>query len=145
VRILAVDYGTRRIGLAVSDPLGVVASPHGFVDVADDGSHLDTIAQLCTDLEVGRIVVGLPLHMSGEAGASAEAARGLVEALADRVTVPVELFDERLTTTQAERALLECNVRRGRRKQVVDGVAAAVLLGAYLDRARQRSPDCDVG
>ena len=143
MRILGVDYGTRRIGLAVSDPLGVVASPHGFVEVSEDGSHLDTIARLCAELEVGRIVVGLPLHMSGEAGASAEAARGLAAALSERVTAPVELFDERLTTAQAERALLEADVRRGRRKQVVDGVAATILLSAYLQRVGVRPTDGD--
>jgi len=145
MRIIGLDYGERRIGVAVGDPTGTIASPQGAIAVRKDGSHIGEIAALCESLGAERIVVGLPLHLSGAEGASAQAARALAERLQSGVAIPVVLMDERLTTAQAERALLSWDVSRAKRKRVIDGVSAALLLDAYLGRLRGEKQDRDEG
>ncbi|HEY8093719.1 MAG TPA: Holliday junction resolvase RuvX [Acidimicrobiales bacterium] len=138
--MLALDLGSKRIGVAVSDRSGTIATPLTVVarsgDVARDHAR---IAALVAEEEAVRVVVGLPLSLDGSLGPAAKAARSEAEALAQVVPVPVESFDERLTTVTAERALMEANMRGQDRRQVVDKVAAAVMLQAWLDRSRGRS------
>ena len=134
-RILGVDLGARRIGLAVSDPSGVIASPHGTIERSGDAQK-DRIAIIAaaTDAEAQVVVVGLPKEMSGRMGPAAKAARTEVEAL--RLLAPglvFELVDERLTTVIAQRSLIGAGVKRKQRKQKVDKVAAAVILQSYLE------------
>ncbi len=137
MRVLALDLGSKRIGVAVSDRSGTIATPLTVVarsgDVARDHAR---IAALVAEEEAVRVVVGLPLSLDGSLGPAAKAARSEAEALAQVVPVPVESFDERLTTVTAERALMEANMRGQDRRQVVDKVAAAVMLQAWLDRSR---------
>jgi len=133
-RVLALDLGEVRIGLALSDPLGVVAHP--LETLASDGARrdLERVERLIRDREVVRVVVGLPLHMSGDEGSGAAAARRFAARLRGRVPgVEVVLWDERLTTVQAERAMRAANVRRGKRREVIDGLAAVLILQNYLD------------
>jgi len=134
-RLLGLDIGHRRIGVAVSDPLGMVASPRGYVAVGQDGG-LPEVCALVTELEIVRIVVGLPLAMDGRERDAAQGVRDWVERLCERVPVPVELWDERLTTAAAERALLESGMRREKRNLRRDAVAAALILQSYLDARR---------
>lgn len=134
-RILGVDLGARRIGLAVSDPGGVIASPLGTIERSGD-AHKDRIAIVAaaTEAEAVVVVVGLPKEMSGRMGPAAKAARAEVEAL--RVLAPslrFELVDERMTTVIAQRSLIGAGVKRRGRKQKVDKVAAAVILQSYLE------------
>lgn len=134
-RILGVDLGTRRIGLAVSDPSGVIATP---LRVLERSGDVDTdraaILAAAREQDAERIVVGLPTELSGRAGPAAQAARAEVEALrAAAPAVPVVLVDERLTTVIAQRALVQAGVRRKDRRGKVDKVAAAVILQSYLD------------
>ena len=134
-RILGVDLGARRIGLAVSDPSGVIASPHGTIERSGDAQK-DRVAIIAaaTDAEAQVVVVGLPKEMSGRMGPAAKAARTEVEAL--RLLAPglvFELVDERLTTVIAQRSLIGAGVKRKPRKQKVDKVAAAVILQSYLE------------
>ena len=141
-RILGVDLGARRIGLAVSDPSGIIASPHGTIERSGD-SHRDRVAIVAAanDAEASIIVVGLPREMSGRMGPAAKAARAEVEAL--RVLAPTlqfELVDERMTTVIAQRSLIDAGVRRKARKQTVDKVAAAVILRSYLESRPARAP-----
>ena len=134
MRVLGVDLGDRRIGVAVSDAGGVLASPVEVVERSGDRAvdHA-RLAALADELEVELVVVGLPLSLSGRPGPAARAIAAEVEELAGRLPVPVETIDERLTTVTAERSLREAGVRGRARRQVVDKAAAAVLLQTWLD------------
>ncbi|HET9602366.1 MAG TPA: Holliday junction resolvase RuvX [Acidimicrobiales bacterium] len=135
MRVLALDLGSKRIGVAVSDRSGTIATPLTVLarsgDVARDHAR---IAALVAEEEAGRVIVGLPLSLDGSLGPAARAAQAETEALAGAVPVPVEAFDERLTTVTADRALTEAGMRADARRLVVDKVAAAVILQAWLDR-----------
>jgi putative Holliday junction resolvase len=135
VRVVGLDLGSRRIGVAVSDPTGTIASPHDVLERSGDrDSDHAGIARLVAELGAARVVVGLPLSLSGAAGRAAREVTEEAEALAKVVGVPVETFDERLTTVTAERTLSEQGLRAKQRRAVVDKVAAAVILQAWLDR-----------
>jgi putative Holliday junction resolvase len=135
VRVLAIDLGSKRIGVAVSDFTGTVASPLTVLQRSKSRRHdHQRIAALVRDEEAELVVVGLPISLSGTEGPAAKAARNEANVLATLVDVPIETFDERLTTVTAERALGEAGVRGPARRQVVDKVAAAVILQAFLDR-----------
>lgn len=141
-RVLAIDPGEARIGVAVSDPLGITAQPIGFVARRGEARDLEAIRGLVSQHEAVRVVVGHPLRLSGEAGEAARRAGALADRLREALGgTPVELWDERLTTAQAERALLEGDVRRNRRRRAVDAIAAALILQSWLDarQATQRS------
>lgn len=137
MRILGLDHGERRIGVAISDPTGIFARP---LVVLERGRKLKTtmteIAALVREHEVTEVVVGLPLSMSGEFGTKAKEVRAFVIRLREVLSVPVVEWDERLTTVAAERALIEGGVRRERRRSVIDKTAAALILGGYLDHRR---------
>lgn len=134
-RIMALDPGAVRIGVAVSDPLGITAQPHSSLD-ATDPALLDEVAQLVEELEVESIVVGLPISLGGGEGPSAEAARELAARVDERIDVEVVLFDERFSSVTAEKAMIEAGTRRAARREKRDRVAAAIFLQAYLDGRR---------
>jgi len=142
-RVLGVDLGTRRIGLALSDPLGIIAGPLTVIERSGDrAADHDRILSAAREAEAGRIVVGLPLSLStGRPGPAAKAVLAEVAELAQRAgrcepSVAVETWDERLTTVTAEAALTAGGVRGRARRQVVDKVAAAVILQSWLDGRR---------
>jgi putative Holliday junction resolvase len=138
-RALGVDLGERRIGLALSDPSRTVASPHEVLRRSGDPVvDRRAIVEAARELGVNVIVVGLPLSLSGHAGPAAKAALAEVEALR-AVAGPIDVVvqDERLTTVTAERALGEARMRRDARRNVVDKVAAAVMLQAWLERPKR--------
>lgn len=128
-RVLAVDPGSVRVGLAVSDPGRVVAQP---LEVIPRDGAVSRIVALCRELAVAEIVVGLPVTESGEEGPMAVGARQLMEELEATSGIPVRPVDERYTTRLAEKAMMEAGVRRRRRRRQVDKVAAALLLRDYL-------------
>ncbi|HEX2154413.1 MAG TPA: Holliday junction resolvase RuvX [Acidimicrobiia bacterium] len=130
-RVLAVDPGTVRVGLAVSDPLGISAQP---LEVVAAAGAVERIADLCHELAVDEIIVGLPTTETGDEGASARIARNLAAELSERTGLPVTAVDERYTTRMADSMMVEAGVKRRRRRGTVDKVAAAVLLRGYLDR-----------
>lgn len=132
-RILGLDPGERRVGVALSDPTGTIASPHSVID-RRSVKLADAVRALCEEHGVERIVVGLPTGLSGVEGPSAKAARTVGTAVAEATGLPVEYQDERFSTVTAEAALLEGGVRRAKRRDVRDKVAAAVILQSYLDR-----------
>jgi putative Holliday junction resolvase len=137
-RALGVDLGVRRIGLALSDPSRTVASPHEVLRRSGDAAaDRRTIVELAREVGAGVIVVGFPLSLSGKTGPAARAALDEVEAMrAIAGDIEIVLHDERLTTVTAERALIEGGVRRDARRQVIDKVAAAVMLQAWLEQAQ---------
>jgi putative Holliday junction resolvase len=133
--VLGLDLGARRIGLAVSDESGQIAFPAGYLDRSSLEADLAALEALVAERAVKRIVVGLPRLLDGRDGTGAAAARRFAAALADRIALPVELEDERLTTAEAERALREAPARRRRdRKHLLDAMAATLLLRGYLAR-----------
>jgi len=143
-KILAVDWGWARIGLAVSDDLGLTAQGLGTFPRVSETQALDAIATHVHALGVEAVVVGLPRNMDGSDGPSAEAARAFAQALEERFRLPVHLWDERLTTLAAERMLVGAGVRRRARRGLVDQVAATLILQGFLDRqhaaARREGP-----
>lgn len=134
---MGLDLGAARIGVAVSDAEGRIAVGVGTVHTGAP-QDLRAIASLVRENDVTRVVVGEPLLMSGGAGEAAQHAREFAGALRAVLDVPVELFDERLTTVEAERRLADAGVDARRRRGVVDQVAATVILQAYLDARRGR-------
>lgn len=139
MRALGVDLGSKRIGLATSDLSGTIASPLSTI-VRSSSVRIDhaSIARIVRDEEVDIVVVGLPITMSGKIGPAAVAAQREAEALGTVIDVPVILFDERMTTVAADRALKEANISASRRRGYVDRVAAAVMLQSWLDRGCPR-------
>jgi putative holliday junction resolvase len=138
MRVLGIDYGRVRVGLALSDEEGILASP--LPALARSHRDVDDIARLAREREVGCIVVGLPLLMNGTNGTMAEEARAFAARIEDRTHLPVDLLDERWTSSEAERAMLEGNLSRERRKELRDGLSAVLILQAYLAR-RRADPD----
>ena len=135
-RILAVDYGEKRIGLAVSDELGITASPLMTLARRSDDETVRQIAQLASKLRVTQIVVGLPRRTDAQEGEMERKVKAFAEKLRQEVSVPVVLFDERFTTRIAEQVLLEADLSRRKRKQVRDRLAAVILLQSFLEAQR---------
>jgi putative holliday junction resolvase len=133
MRVLALDPGTVRVGVAVSDELGVIAQPLEFIPAEPFSAFLERLRQILAEKGVGQIVVGLPRNMDGSYGPAALKAQEFVGALQAAVAIPLRTWDERLTSVQANRLLSEANVRGARRKGKVDQMAAAILLQSYLD------------
>jgi putative holliday junction resolvase len=133
MRIMGLDYGERRIGVAVSDMFGWTAQGVEVIDQKQVKDAMGRIEELVKEYEVESIVVGLPKNMNGTVGPSGEYCIAFAEQLRQTITLPVQMWDERLTTVSAERALLEADVSRRKRKQVIDKMAAAILLQNYLD------------
>jgi len=132
-RVLAIDLGTVRVGLALSDPLRITGQPMGRIARRALRSDLDALTSIIRDNDVALVVLGHPLLMSGIAGEKAQEAEAFAERLRAELPCPVVLWDERLTTVQAQRALIEGNVSRKNRREVVDAAAAALLLQSWLD------------
>ena len=131
-RVLALDVGSRRIGLAVSDPLGITAQGLETLERTNKRSDLKHLAALVRELEVSEIVVGNPLRMSGESGTQAEKIAAFAGELRKRLKLPVHLWDERLTSAEAHRILNETGMDRMARKGVVDRMAAVLILQSYM-------------
>ena len=135
MRYLALDHGTKRIGVAISDELKMIAQPLEYIPTEPFGEFLVRLRQLIAEKEVERIFVGMPRNMDGTFGPAAEKVREFIAMLTPEVSVPIQTLDERLTSAQANRVLLQANVRRADRKEKVDAMAAAILLQSYLDNA----------
>lgn len=140
MRVLALDLGTKRIGVAVSDRSGIIAGPLTVIQRSGSTARDHAVIKaLVAEEEAELVVVGLPLNMNGSHGPAAKGAIAEANALASVVGVPVETFDERLTTVSADRVLMEANLSAQARRKVVDKVAAAVMLQAWLDGRAARS------
>ena|SRR5437870_2609734 len=133
MRILALDHGTKRIGVALSDELKMIAQPLEFIAAEPFDGFLTRLRELVREKEVELILVGMPRNMNGSFGPAAFQVEEFVSELRSLVAVPIRTWDERLTSAQANRLLIEANVRRQKRKEKVDQMAAAILLQTYLD------------
>lgn len=136
-RIMGIDYGTARIGIALSDELQMLAHPAETIALAKVADPLARIVALVKEKNVERIVVGLPKHMNGSAGASAEEASGFAQKLQGKVDCEVRTWDERLSTVAAHRALREAGKSTRQSRGYIDQVAAQMLLQGYLDSLPQ--------
>lgn len=130
---MGIDPGTARIGVALSDESGLIARPFETVAAGNGRGPVEALRRIAEENGVTRIVVGLPLSMAGGEQPSTVEARRLAAAIQAATGLEVVVWDERLTTAQAERVLIEANVRRGKRRGIIDKVAAAVMLQSYLD------------
>jgi putative Holliday junction resolvase len=133
MRILALDHGTKRIGVAVSDETKTIAQPLEYILAEPFPDFLARLQQLLAEKEISLILIGMPRNMDGSYGPAAQKVQAFIAALKADVVVPIKTWDERLTSTMANRALLQGNVRRDQRKEKVDKMAAAILLQSYLD------------
>jgi len=135
-RILALDFGSKNIGLAVSDELGLTAQGLPTLRRSNKRNDLDHLRRVIRQFGVGEIVMGLPLRMSGAEGAQAEKVQAFAEELRRRFKLPVHLFDERLTSVEANRVLRETEMSIRRRAEVVDQLAAVLILQSFLELRR---------
>jgi putative Holliday junction resolvase len=135
-RVMALDYGDRRIGVALSDPLGVTAQPLLTIERRSRSDDYGLLARLARQHVVSRVVVGLPLGMDGSRGERVRLTELFMERVRKATGLPVEPWDERLTTVQAERSLIESDLSRRRRREVIDQAAAVILLQSWLDAHR---------
>src|SRR5690349_3673140 len=133
MRILALDPGSKRIGVAVSDELKTLAQPLEFIAATPFEAFVERLKAILEEKDVELILVGMPRNMDGSYGPAAQKVREFIAELAKQVTVPIKTWDERLTSVQANRFLIQGNVRRDKRKEKVDKTAAAILLQSYLD------------
>ncbi len=133
MRTLALDHGAKRIGVALSDELQLIAQPLEFIPAEPVEGFLARLNVIIREKEVGLILVGLPRNMDGSLGTAAEKVQEFIAMLQHAVAVPVQTWDERLTSVQANRLLIRGSVRRDKRKEKVDKMAAAILLQSYLD------------
>jgi putative Holliday junction resolvase len=138
--VIAIDLGARRIGVAVTDGLGLTAQPHATIQRRGGRRDLDAIAEIVRAMDAARIVLGLPLAPGGERGRAALSAEAFAARLRAAVDVPVELIDESFSTVEAEEVLIAADLSRARRREVVDKVAAAVILRRWLDANRASEP-----
>jgi putative Holliday junction resolvase len=133
MRILAIDHGTKRMGLAISDELQMIAQPLDYLLATPFAAFLTQLKEILREKEVELILVGMPRNMDGSYGPAALKVQEFVAILRETTAVPVKTWDERLTSAQANRFLIESGVRRNQRKEKVDKTAAALLLQNYLD------------
>lgn len=132
MRIMALDLGSRTIGVALSDNSGTIAQPFCVID-REDGGGLEAIRDIVDEKAVEKILLGFPVNMDGSVGESAKRSQAFAERLRREIGVKVILWDERLTTVSAERSLLEADLSRKKRKRLIDKVAAGLILQSYLD------------
>ena len=134
MKIISLDIGTVRIGIATSDIMEIIASAYEVYRRKNLTEDVNYIASLVSKLDAGEIVIGLPLKLDGSEGQSVEMARAFGEELSKLVSIPIVYQDERLSTVSAERILIESGVRREKRKEKIDSIAATIILQTYLDK-----------
>ena len=136
MRVLALDIGDKRIGVAVSDPVGLIATPLTTITRRGDLDGIEQVLRLADEQEAGQIIAGIPLSLSGKSGPQADRVAAFVQKLTDATTLPIKTVDERYSTVEAERLLREIGVKPSRDRARVDAAAAAVILQSYLDSVR---------
>lgn len=134
MRILGLDVGQKTIGVAISDPLGFTAQGITTIRREKKAKDIEELKKICKEYSVESIVIGLPKNMNGSIGFAGEKIMEFSELIKDEIGLKIEFWDERLTTVAAHRAMLEADMSRGKRKKVVDKVAATYILQGYLDR-----------
>lgn len=137
-RILAIDYGEVRIGLAISDPLCIFAFPLMVIDLRKTPDYIKSIESIIKEKEVKKIIIGFPLKLDGSEGIQTEKVRKFVEEIQQKIEIDIEMVDERLTTTLAQRSLTNMGIDRKKQKNIIDEVAASKLLETYLEMKKKK-------
>jgi len=137
-RILAIDYGEVRMGLAISDPSRIFAFPLTIIDLRKTTDFVKTIENIIKEKEVKRIIIGYPLKMNGTEGIQTAKVKSFFEEIKKKINIDIEMVDERLTTSVAQRALSNIGVNRKKQKKIIDEVAAAKLLETYLEICKKK-------
>ena len=133
MRVLAIDHGSKRMGIAISDETRSIAQPLEFIPSEPFDQFLERLKQIIREKEIGLILVGIPRNMDGSYGPAALKVQEFIAVLKDAILIAIKPWDERLTSAQANRFLIEADVRRSKRKAKVDKTAAAILLQSFLD------------
>ena len=133
MRILALDPGTKRIGVAVSDETKTIAQPLEWIPAEPFAAFLERLKQILQEKEIDLVLIGMPRNMNGTYGPAAQKAEAFAAVLRNAITIPIKMRDERLTSLQANKMMIQGKVRRDKRKEKVDQMAAALLLQSYLD------------
>jgi len=133
MRVLAIDHGSKRIGIGISDETRTIAQPLEFIPSEPFDKFLERLKQIIREKEVGLVLVGIPRNMDGSYGPAALKVQEFIAVLKDAIPIAIKPWDERLTSAQANRFLIEADVRRSKRKEKVDKTAAAILLQSFLD------------
>ncbi|HEX3010987.1 MAG TPA: Holliday junction resolvase RuvX [Syntrophomonadaceae bacterium] len=133
MRIMGLDVGDKRIGIALSDPLGWTAQGHSVLHRTTMENDLKSIQQLCQEMEVEKLVIGFPRNMNGTIGPRAQQTEDFARRLQEYINLPLEFWDERMTTQIAERVLIQADVSRQKRRKVIDKMAAINILQSFLD------------
>lgn len=133
MRILGLDIGDRTIGVAISDPLGYTAQGVTTIRRKNEDKDIEELIKLCKEYNVETIISGLPKNMNGTIGPQSEKVLAFCGILKNKIDVPIKMWDERLTTVAAQRAMLEADLSRAKRKKIVDKMAATYILQGYLD------------
>ena len=140
MRLIGLDVGEARIGVAASDPTGTLASARTVVQRRPEGAALQALQRIIEEEEAQAVIIGLPRSLSGELHEQAALVQAFAERLRSQITIPLEFWDERLSTVAAEREMRAAGTRRDRRRAMVDAVAAAIILQNYLDAHRAQGP-----
>jgi len=141
MRIMGLDVGVKRIGIAISDPLGWTAQGHSVLHRTKMNRDLEVLQQICREYAIEEIVLGYPLNMNGTVGPKAEEIKEFGKIVGDYLHLPISYWDERLSTVSAQRHLIAADVSRQKRKDVIDKLAAVNILQAYLDRISNKKFD----
>ncbi len=139
MRVMGLDIGEKRIGVALSDPLGIMAGALAVIERTTDEAAMEQIIDLARENEVERVVVGMPRSLDGSLGKQAQAVQSFVDLLKKSIGIPVVTWDERLSTVAADRTMLEMGMKRDKKKKHRDSLAAAFILQGYLDREKSHS------
>lgn len=134
MKCLGMDLGTKTLGLATSDKLGIIASPYKTLRYDDINSLVDEVVKIISELHIEKLVLGMPKNMNNSLGFAVERTNNFKALLENKVNMPIELIDERLSTVEAEKILISSDMRRENRKKVIDAVAASIILDTYLRR-----------
>lgn len=136
MKCLGMDLGTKTLGLATSDKLGIIASPYKTLRYDDINSLVDEVVKIISELHIEKLVLGMPKNMNNSLGFAVERTNNFKALLENKLNMPIELIDERLSTVEAEKILISSDMRRENRKKVIDAVAASVILDTYLRKER---------
>jgi putative holliday junction resolvase len=137
MRYLGIDLGSKRIGLALSDETGLIATPLTTLQVRNEPQVFADIIQTVNEYDIAKIIVGLPIMLNGTEGIEANRARAFADRLKQKINIEIDLMDERLTSIEAERRMTELRIKKQKRKANIDSAAAAIFLQTYLDKERR--------
>jgi putative Holliday junction resolvase len=139
MRILGIDWGESKVGIAVSDPLGITAQPLPYIK--NDQSMFVQLKAIIEKFEIEIILLGYPRQMSGKEGIAASKVRSFCENIKNELNIPVNMWDERLTTKMAEKSLINAGISREKRKELVDSISASMMLQSYMDSSNNNEPN----